>query len=197
MGLNPRGKEGADYTREGFDSCQGWAACDYAESKPKPHCTYVDDKWLDGRRKHRLQHRVPAVLRAVLRGLHLPDTDAAVRAIPKSCLYFSRTSSADRLRSLLELTRGAPESARMDCWSYHEQVIRLVRPRVIVCNGNADELSPYRRVQTEYAPGGKELVGARWKRGGRTKYTVIEKAPWFGRRALIVGLPHMSWNDPL
>lgn len=199
FGMNPRVKTTGDYSKEGqgFDSYKAWSECLYDDQHPKPHCTYLDDKWLGGgSRKSCLQNRLIIILRSVLRGLNKPDDDASIRAIPKTNLFYYRTESEMQLKELLELTQSAPESARMDCWEYHEKIFYIVRPRIIVCNGYGSQVSPYQRVVKEYQPVGQECLGVKWLRGQQIKYTIIEKAPWSNSRILVIGLPHMSWSNP-
>jgi len=78
------------------------------------------------------------VITEVLHGLGIHGEERvkdAIRAIPCSNLCFFMSNHPTELIS--EDSHFFTTS--FDCWRYHERMLRLVHPRVIVCNGNATQ----------------------------------------------------------
>jgi hypothetical protein len=112
----------------------------------------------------------------------------------KSNVCFYRTENEKELNLLMQATKDAPKAVQPDCWEYHARLLAVIRPRVIVCNGNAGELSPFRQI-INYLGRGKQHEGAKWQNGS-TQYYVMDNASWGISQVVVIGLPYMSWNNP-
>ena len=171
MGLNPGGDPDDDECikiREHFENILS-----------KTTNSYVDEEWANGKGlskkgKAPLQLRVQWLIKEL--GYEITDVCA-------TNLIFQKSKSSD------ELCFGLAGI----CWRFHEHVIEIVQPKLILTFGNAlKSASPYFFLKSLL--GGDEIEPIKaghgnWEcRGFEAKIN--------GRKTIIIGLPHLSYYNP-
>jgi hypothetical protein len=84
---------------------------------------------------------------------------------------------------------------KFDCWDYHEQFLKIVNPKVIVCNGNGENFSAYVALKRISKPNNGQNT-LPWYRGFSLKWFFIDNSFWGQNRVLVLGIPHMSRYTP-
>jgi hypothetical protein len=180
IGLNPGGSGDYDYMREDTENVEWWIRMEGALEHP--FSSYVDEEWILGRGKGGSPHQfnVRRLLGHICKG---EDINEVTRRSFATNLYFYRTPGGTELQKY--------PSELVDCWSYHERFLAIVKPKIIICNGNAEMFSAFSKM--------KEKVGQD-KSIEREPINRIRSIKWFKADSnwsetsdvLVIGLPHLS-----
>jgi len=180
LGLNPGGTPKDEH---------GFKILDSSTFHRDDECAFIDDKWIhrgcefpEGQAPH--QKRVRELLTFLLKELHeQPD----IRKVFATNLYFFRSVDKEML-----INYGIKNC---DCWNYHEEFLNIVKPKIVVCNGNDDKISAFSSFKKHFSTTDTEPV--QWYRGFSLKGFFIDKPFWKpDGKTLVLGIPHMSWYDP-
>ena len=181
VGLNPGGRDTEDYDSEGDEDLEWWEA---KERKLKhPFSSYLDDEWFQGRGEGNSPHQknVCSVLSHLRNEIEPPEE--AARSTCCVNLYFYRTPNVGKLQAYpMEL---------LDCWLFHERFLEIVRPEIIICNGNADALSSFSVFREKFEK--KQAVNCEPINKWRSVKWFVTPATWSAeKKLLIIGIPHLS-----
>jgi len=178
LGFNPGGDSAGQE-----DFCDPYDFSSYTKKK-YDYCAYIDEEFPSA-----LQGNVKVFLEFVLKELkNEPD----ISHIFSSNLYFFRSPKSESL-----LWYG---KENYDCWQYHENFLKIVGPKVILCMGNSERLpvSTFRNVLHNL---GVDTPNLRSKISWPYLYAsfylkwVYVRTPW-KEKVLVLGLPHMSRFSP-
>ena len=181
IGLNPGGSDTEDYGLEGNETLEWWEAKE--RELGHPFSSYLDVEWLQGRGKGNSPHQknVYAIL-SHLRN-EVEPSEEAVRSSFCVNLYFYRTPNAVELQ--------AYPKELLDCWPFHERFLEIVRPEIIICNGNADALSSFSVFREKFEK--KQAVNCEPINKWRSVKWFVTPATWAAeKKLLIIGIPHLS-----
>jgi len=180
LGLNPAGGPEIDYKPETIE---------YFKTKGYDWCEYTKESWQHknksfppGEAPH--QKRVKAIVELLLDKLGF--LDQKIEDIFCVNLYFFRSPDA-----AIFLRYG---KENYDCWKYHQDFLNIVRPQIIVCNGNGDNFSSYSELKSYFNT--KESQSLRLYGKFYLKSFVIQNSFWGRRKVLALGLPHLSYYEP-
>ena len=165
MGLNPGG--------EGFISIE--AHIDRMLERTSN--SYLDEAWTNGNAnwgvgQAPLQKRVTWLLEQLVKN---------PRDVCASNLIFETSQNADQISFGLAGL----------CWSFHESVIDIVQPRLIIAFGNGKQSSPYSFLKAIFEGEEQSFDAGHGKMLCKGFETNIDN-----RRTYIAGLPHLSRYDP-
>jgi hypothetical protein len=178
VGYNPGGPDNVDKPYE-EDNLDWWHSIDC-----QLYSSYIDEAW--DREAGQAQHQINVrkVLHQIMKG-ESEDTDTRHAFAANLCFY--RTPD---LRSLLEYP--IFEDLIRQCWQFHLKFLNIVRPEIIVCNGNAEIGSPFAFVRDKLQPQHAECNVALNKR--RSVKSFRSKLPVQNEDldVLVIGVPHLS-----
>lgn len=167
LGLNPGGK--------GFITIE--AHID--QMLNRTHNSYIDEEWENGN-GHWSAGEAPLQRRVIWL---LKSLEFDPRMVCASNLIFQTSSNAD----------GISFGLAGLCWPFHEAMIEIVRPRLLLVFGNGAGNSPYAFIKALFAHSAVEDVidagHGDWKCKGFG--TAINNHSIY-----VVGLPHLSLYDP-
>jgi len=143
--------------------------------------SYVDEAWTNNTSSYRkgeapLQKRVAGLI-------HSLGYD--IRNVCASNLIFKTTPSSD------ELCFGLAGL----CWQFHEELIELIKPKLILTFGNS-KVSPYAFLKALFyreSSSDEQVIAAGHGEWSCKGFHALVN----GRKTFIVGLPHMSYYNPL
>ena len=113
----------------------------------KPNwCEYIDEQW-----KHRnkklccpgealMQRRVRSLLGSVLK--EIDGETKEICDVFSTNLYFFRSPDT---HWLLEYGKDL-----CDCLKYHKEFLKIVQPKIIICNGNGETFSPFTELRDHF-----------------------------------------------
>ena len=141
-----------------------------------------------------LRRRIEAVVIAVLNGLPLQER-CCFDDVPRSTLYFYRTPKATDIGGYIRAAAGG--QADFDCWKYHEKLLALIRPSVILCYGNGKGDSTFNIVRGKLC-GTESPVhdGQHWYNHGCTRFAEVPDRFGGRQNILLIGVPHLSRYAP-
>lgn len=183
IGLNPGGgSDGFDFSQEkdNIESMEWWRR--QSPKGGKCYSAYIDEEWGSGPGNTPHQSNVRKVLHAVTEGESEEDDTRSAFA---ANLCFYRTPSANDLYAYPNW----PDLVK-ECWGFHQRFLSIVRPEMIVCNGNGESFSAFSEVRRQFGveTNQAEPVNRRrslkWFRG-----TLPVEG---GGEVLVVGVPHLS-----
>lgn len=149
------------------------------------HNAYVDEEWESGG-NHRGKGQDPLQRRVV--GL-LTELGYTADDVCASNLIFKTTRTAAKLFATKK--EWEQSALRKRCWAFHEKVIELVQPKLLLVFGNG-ECSPYAHLREVYpGPDDTPIPAQHGSWRCRRFQAVIH-----GRNVAVVGLPHLSRYDP-
>ena len=179
LGLNPGGTPENENTFKIQDS---------STFDGENQCAF-DEEWRHKNRKFSkkeapLQKRVRELLTFLLKELH---EEPNIRKVFATNLYFFRSADKKML-----INYGIKNC---DCWEYHKEFLNIVKPRIIVCNGNDEKFSAFSSLKGKFSV--TEIGCEPWYKGFSLKWFFIDKPFWKpDRKTLVLGIPHMSRYDP-
>lgn len=113
----------------------------------------------------------------------------SVRDVFAANLIFFRTKGKNELTELLEK---AKKAQILDyCWKWHVRFLEVVRPKIILCNGNAHRLSSYSYVKRFLDSETTKKENTR--QFGKKSIKYFEAAIQPHEKSLIIGIPHLSY----
>jgi len=174
LGINPKGENNIDYELETYTS---WVKAD------------VEYNSLDSNYENWggiLQNRCKDILNFVIDELRL---DINYKDIIFTNFNFFRSNNVRELLYDFEIQIDS-------CWKYHKQLLEIVLPKIIICNGNSNNDSgldsPYRFLRDNYKISNEKTYHLFNK--FLLKKTVI-CIPEIGE-ILLIGIPHLSRFPP-
>ena len=183
LGLNPGGDSSKEYDDE---SSPGYSE----EEKRKNWCEYTDAIWQENGKKTNLQRRVPEVLGFILGEL---DEKQVIKDVFSTNMYFFRSPKGGVLESYGE---GG------DCLKYHKTFLEIVKPKIIICCGNGEDLSAY-SILRRRAVEENLCIAISSEEKKRTynkvfflKWFFLAETSWGRSKTLVLGIPHLSRFSP-
>lgn len=184
LGLNPGGSEGEDYEDETLATLKK-----KLERTPN-WCEFTTESW-----KHKNQGFLPPgqaifqlntkrVLEFILNRIGISTLN--VENIFCTNLYFYRSLNAKVLQKYI---KGNFLQYHTKC---HNEFLDLVKPRVIVCNGNDKVFSPFSRLQEIFRSKCSEARELPLYTTFSLKWFSIDSPDWSQAKVLVIGLPHLS-----
>lgn len=178
MGLNPGGKP-----EEHPISINESLIHAFARSHQK-YSSYVDEFWGKGGTYSRHQKNVQAL--ASVCGKDIRDIFSAN-------FIFVRSSGTSGIKIRIKELAAA-------CWPVHQLFLSIVRPRLILCLGNSDQLSSFSLLVDKVGLNRSAIryVDAMCSNFQHGKYCEAEilLAENDHLKCTIVGVPHPSWHNP-
>jgi hypothetical protein len=151
---------------------------DLEKLKSKKTNGYLDEEWETGKGKAKagegfLQKRVQKLISEI--GYDLREVCASnlifTKSVSLETLGYSFNDIADR------------------CWNVHEEILKIVEPKIIIVFGNSESKSPYAYMKRKYNIKKDEIDSI------KNYYKYNAKSFTFelnGRKTHVVGLPHLS-----
>ena len=151
---------------------------DLEKLKTKTTNGYIDEVWKTGRGKAKagegfLQKRVQNLISEI--GYDLKNVCA-------SNLIFTKSKN---LKTLGYRFKDIADK----CWNVHEEILKIVKPKIIIVFGNGESNSPYSYLKKKYNIKKDEIDSI------KNYYKYYAKSFTFelnGRKTYVVGLPHLS-----
>ncbi len=166
MGLNPGGDE-PKTIREHLDQMMS-----------RENNAYLDESWKNGIAQFELGQ---APLQRRIKWL-IESLGYDVRDVCATNLIFNTSKSAE----------GVCFGLAGLCWRFHEHLLDIIQPRVIITFGNSvTSASPYYFLRSLFFKGSKE-DDKQIEAGQGNGYCRSFKADINGRATVIIGLPHLS-----
>lgn len=192
LGLNP----GGDAAEQGWkrETLKDWDEKAMSYSAYLPEC----DKWKDGDDPAPLQERTRKLLEC------LQDHFGSRRDITtvfSTNAFFFRTRDTHTLSrfGIRVCDHREPDKLCLCCgfWSFHKEWLKIVRPKVVVCNGNAEGLSAYAFIRSRF-PGSVEEAKPRriYGRFYFKSFRIIRPFWNEDEPVVVLGVPHMSRFAP-
>lgn len=174
LGINPKGENKEDYELETY-KC--WVQSDIEYNS-------LDSNFEDWGRS--LQNRCKEILNFVIDELKL---DINYKDILSTNFNFFRSNNVHELKNIFEIKFES-------CWKYHEMLLNIVKPKIIICYGNREKdcyfdsgyrflRDKFNTLEEETYPHYEKLL---------LKKSII-KIPEIGE-ILLIGLPHLSIYPP-
>jgi len=181
LGLNPAGEPEIGFKEETLK---------YFNEKEINWCDYCDEKWVYKNRKLRkgeakLQKNVQNILGYIQEKL---VGDPNIRPIFSTNLFFFRSPHSDDLKKY--------EKENYDCWQYHEEFLKIVQPKIIVCNGNNEALSAYSVLKEHFLNDIENLQQKHLYGNYSLKSFILKTTFWGINNVLVIGIPHLSRYMP-
>ncbi len=163
----------------------------FYSSHNRSFSAYLDEVWGNtgseyekGQASH--QKRVKELIESVSNCL---GQFCSVRDIFAANLIFFRTKNKNELSTLLKI---AKDAKILDyCWKCHMKFLEVVRPKIILCNGNGDNLSSYSYIRRFLNSDTIKAENA--KQFGKKKIKFLEAIIEPLEKVLIIGIPHLSY----
>ncbi|MBN2570049.1 MAG: hypothetical protein JXB42_11520 [Deltaproteobacteria bacterium] len=181
LGFNPGGSIEKEGDFKNFEDLT------YFKEKKKDWCDFVDEAWPQKDKtfppgKAPLQRRVKVALEEIL---SLLNVEVNIRNVFCTNLYFFRSNKAVDIF----------EYEKYDCWNYHKEFLKIVRPKLIVCNGNGEKFSAYANLKNNMIkPSTNMKKNEPSHQYGKyfMKSFLIENSTWGISNVLVIGFPHLS-----
>lgn len=116
------------------------------------------------------------------------DGDKNIRNMFCTNLYFFRSPDATILK------RFGREN--YDCWKYHSKFLKVVEPKIIICNGNSENFSAFSAFREHFKHDPKNLRKIRLYGSVSLKSFVTENPFENRKEAVVIGIPHLSHYAP-
>lgn len=158
-----------------------WWRAKQAE-KGHPYSCFLDEVWTGSYQ--------PGV-RALLDHYGKGDTpESRVRSAFATNTYFFRTPSAQELQLY--------PAELVDCWKYHKEFLRIVKPELVICVGNDERFSAYSKLKGSVTGEGAvtRQLGDRALGDSRKcvrAFGFEDEWTSIGGAVLAVGIPHLSY----
>ncbi len=166
VGLNP----GVDGNEESYQKQK-------FENIKRGYCAYLDEDW--GKKGNIHKERIIDLLKFIISRKNL---DIGVRDIFSTNVYFFRSKGIKQLKKY--------NLKNIDCWDYQKEFLEVIKPNIIICNGNAKTLSAFKIFVSGlgFEEKSKPVYGKFF-----LKYSnkIIDE-----KKVVIIGLPHMSRVAP-
>lgn len=184
LGLNPGGSEGEHYEDETLatlkkrvDTIPNW-------------CEFTTERW-----KHRnqgsfaagqapFQTRTKEVLEFILGEIGV--VLANVENVFCTNLFFFRSLNAKVLQKYINSNF---LEYHQRC---HDEFLNLVKPRVVICNGNGETFSPFSIQRENFRTKSTQAKPTPLFGTFSLKWFCIDNPDWRQERVLVIGLPHLS-----
>jgi len=184
LGFNPGGSiENSIYFKDYEENLECF------KKKKRNWCEFIDETWPPHKEAGNapLQRRVKSILEIILKELKI---DQGISDIFCTNLYFFRSPNARKL----------PKHELLNCWKYHEEFLKIIRPKIVVCNGNGKNISAYTVFRKYFDSLGKNDIKELDPLKIYGKYSIksftIENSFWGIPRVLVLGVPHLSRFSP-
>lgn len=144
---------------------------------------YLDENWIDETEdtekigKAALQKSIQYLL-ATFTGL---DAETATRKTCASNLIFRKSKDVNELAGI-----GGWWNLAEQCWFVHQEIIKVVQPRLIISIGNSG-ISAYEYIKQRYK--GQEVLTPSGQGNCSLKHFEINIDGW---KTVVVGVPHLS-----
>jgi len=153
-----------------------------SQQSGRPYSAYIDKDCGSGAGRTPHQSNVREVLHAVMGG---ESEEQDTRGAFATNLCFYRTLATTDLYDY-------PDWQAMvgECWTFHLRFLSIIRPRLILCNGNGELFSAFSEIKKHFGIGAYQSEPVHCRRSLK----------WFcgtlpvdgGGEVLVVGLPHLS-----
>lgn len=77
------------------------------------------------------------------------------------------------------------------CWEVHKEILNIVKPNVILCIGNGEDISSYSFIKKLYKYNSETKLES-GRKNWKIKLIHIELN---GNKITVIGLPHLSWYN--
>lgn len=178
-GINPGGeaKEGKNFPLENLS---------YWNSKSFNYCAYCESWGNRPKGEHPLQKRVKEVFAGLKYDL---------KNILCLNMFFFRTPNTAQLQKIQKKWKEW-DNYRKFCWEYHEQFLKIVKPKLIICNGNGKYNSAFSEFKKHFNPPKMDDYKIY---NGKTLYLrwfSLDVSEWGEEKVFVIGIPHMSRFKP-